>query len=87
MKLALTSACVLKNLEHFLRNELWARRILTPFDHFHFRPALAVKCIPDLRVRFKNFLCNIFCLRRGQRTQPFFLFGGTSKKHPVILEG
>ena len=25
--------------------------ILTPFDHFHFRPAFAVKCIPDLRVR------------------------------------
>ena len=27
--------------------------ILTPFDHFHFRPALAVKCIPDLRVCHK----------------------------------
>ena len=27
--------------------------ILTPFDHFHFRLALAVKCIPDLRVRLK----------------------------------
>ena len=25
--------------------------ILTPYDHFHFRLALAVKCIPDLRVR------------------------------------
>ena len=25
--------------------------VLTPFDHFHFRLALAVKCIPDLRVR------------------------------------
>ena len=24
--------------------------ILTPFDHFHFRPALAVKCIHDLRI-------------------------------------
>ena len=24
---------------------------LTPFDHIHFRPALAEKCIPDLRVR------------------------------------
>ena len=28
--------------------------ILTPFDHFHFRLALAVKCIPDLRVRLKQ---------------------------------
>ena len=27
--------------------------ILTPFDHFHFGLALAVKCIPDLRVRPK----------------------------------
>ena len=26
LKLSLISACVLKNLEHYLRNELWARR-------------------------------------------------------------
>ena len=26
LKVSLTSACVLKNLEHYLRNELWARR-------------------------------------------------------------
>ena len=25
LKVSLTSACVLKNLEHYLRNELWAR--------------------------------------------------------------
>ena len=28
--------------------------ILTPFDHFHFRPALAVKCIHDLRICLNN---------------------------------
>ena len=30
--------------------------ILTPFYHFHFRPALAVKCIPDLRVCLNQVL-------------------------------
>ena len=30
--------------------------ILTPFDHFHFRQTLAVKCIPDLRVCLTNTL-------------------------------
>ena len=29
---------------------------LTPFDHIHFRPALAEKCIPDLRVRLMLLL-------------------------------
>ena len=28
--------------------------ILTPFDHFHFRPALAVKCILDLSICLKK---------------------------------
>ena len=28
--------------------------ILTPFDHFHFRPALAVNCIYDLRICHKK---------------------------------
>ena len=29
---------------------------LTQFDHIHFRPALAEKCIPDLRVRLKSLI-------------------------------
>ena len=31
--------------------------ILTPFDHFHFRPALAVKCIHDLRICHLSMKC------------------------------
>ena len=31
--------------------------ILTPFGHFHFRQTLAVKCIPDLRVRLTTIVC------------------------------
>ena len=38
--------------------------VLTPFDHFHFRLALAVKCLPDLRVRhIQIFICIIFLIR------------------------
>ena len=35
--------------------------ILTPFDHFHFRPALAVKCIHDLRIcpKMNNLLNDV----------------------------
>ena len=30
--------------------------ILTPFDHFQFRPTLSEKCIPDLTVRHRKRL-------------------------------